>query len=167
MTIYLHNNEFKYNIFYMKKTIQLKESDIARLVMEAVNELDWKTYSNYQKGRMDQAKQTETLGDYDKANIYRNKAVIGGNAAGAAARKQYGFNDLDDFNEQQRAVRNNMTNMYTDGEKVKQRVQRYNNNETNYYNGSSKYIKGQGWVNEGNYIPVGSYYRGDSSPFFS
>lgn len=27
----------------MKKTIQLKESDITRMVMEAVNELDWKT----------------------------------------------------------------------------------------------------------------------------
>ena len=30
----------------MKKTIQLKESDITRMVMEAVNELDWKTYQN-------------------------------------------------------------------------------------------------------------------------
>lgn len=33
----------------MKKTIQLNESDITRMVMEAVNELDWKTYANAEK----------------------------------------------------------------------------------------------------------------------
>lgn len=38
----------------MKKTIKLKESDITRMVMEAVNELDWKTYANAAKKRKEQ-----------------------------------------------------------------------------------------------------------------
>lgn len=33
----------------MKKTIRMNESDITRMVMEAVNELDWKTLANAEK----------------------------------------------------------------------------------------------------------------------
>lgn len=52
----------------MKKTIQLKESDITRMVMEAVNELDPRTYASYAKKRAEQ-------GQMDKANIGRDAAV--------------------------------------------------------------------------------------------
>ena len=38
----------------MKKTIRLTESDLRKLVMEAINELDKDTYNNYWEGRNDQ-----------------------------------------------------------------------------------------------------------------
>lgn len=37
-----------------RKTIRLTESDISRMIMEAMNELDWKTYANAAKKRFDQ-----------------------------------------------------------------------------------------------------------------
>lgn len=40
----------------MKQTIKINESDIRRMVMEALNELDWKTYAN----AADKAYQTKT-----------------------------------------------------------------------------------------------------------
>lgn len=52
----------------MKKTIRLTESDIRRMVMEALNELDPRTYANYSRGRAAQ-------GDYKKA-VYGQRAAI-------------------------------------------------------------------------------------------
>ena len=96
-----------------KKLIRLTESDLHRIVKESVNkvltELDWTTYSNYQKGRMAQANQARQNGDYEKEKMYRQKAVQGGNAAGNAMRQKHGFDSIDDFNQTAQRTRNGMT----------------------------------------------------------
>ncbi|MCR5065294.1 MAG: hypothetical protein K6A67_05930 [Bacteroidales bacterium] len=50
----------------MKKTIRLTESDIRRMVMEAMNELDWKTYANA-------AKKSKERGDRERNYRFRDK----------------------------------------------------------------------------------------------
>ena len=96
-----------------KKLIRLTESDLHRIVKESVNkvltELDWTTYSNYQKGRMAQANQARQNGDYEKEKMYSQKAVQGGNAAGNAMRQKHGFDSIDDFNQTAQRTRNGMT----------------------------------------------------------
>ena len=96
-----------------KKLIRLTEGDLHKIVKESVNkvltELDWTTYSNYQKGRMAQANQARQNGDYEKENMYRQKAIQGGNAAGNAMRQKHGFDSIDDFNQTAQRVRNGMT----------------------------------------------------------
>ena len=96
-----------------KKLIRLTEGDLHKIVKESVNkvltELDWTTYSNYQKGRMAQANKARQNGDYEKENMYRQKAVQGGNAAGNAMRQKHGFDSIDDFNQTAQRARNGMT----------------------------------------------------------
>ena len=96
-----------------KKLIRLTEGDLHRIVKESVNrvltELDWTTYSNYQNGRMAQANQARQNGDYEKENMYRQKAIQGGNAAGKAMRQKHGFDSIDDFNQTAQRARNGMT----------------------------------------------------------
>ena len=96
-----------------KKLIRLTEGDLHKIVKESVNkvltELDWTTYSNYQKGRMAQANKARKNGDYEKENMYRQKAVQGGNAAGNAMRQKHGFDSIDDFNQTAQRARNGMT----------------------------------------------------------
>ena len=96
-----------------KKLIRLTEQDLHNIVKESVNkvltELDWTTYSNYQKGRMAQANQARQNGDYEKENMYRQKAVQGGNAASNAMRQKHGFDSIDDFNQTAHRARNGMT----------------------------------------------------------
>jgi hypothetical protein len=95
-----------------KKLIRLTEQDLHRIVKESVNklltELDWTTYSNYQKGRMAQANQARQNGDYEKENMWRQKAIQGGNAAGNAMRQKHGFDSIDDFNQTAQRARNGM-----------------------------------------------------------
>lgn len=95
-----------------KKLIRLTESDLHRIVKESVNklltELDWTTYSNYQKRRMAQANQARQNGDYEKENMWRQKAIQGGNAAGNAMRQKHGFDSIDDFNQTAQRARNGM-----------------------------------------------------------
>ena len=96
-----------------KRLIRLTEQDLHNIVKESVNkvltELDWTTYSNYQKGRMAQANQARQNGDYEKENMYRQKAVQGGNAASNAMRQKHGFDSIDDFNQTAQRARNGMT----------------------------------------------------------
>jgi hypothetical protein len=57
-----------------KKLIRLTEADLHRIVKESVNkvltELDWKTYANYAKGRLNQGNREE----YAKGREMVNKA---------------------------------------------------------------------------------------------
>lgn len=62
----------------MKKTIQLKESDITRMVMEAVNELDWKTYANAAKKRQEQGADYDTIFNLQRAADLDLKRKYGG-----------------------------------------------------------------------------------------
>ena len=77
----------------MKQTIRLTESDIRRMVMEAMNELDWKTYANA-------GKQATKRGF---ANYWKEKGVNGYDAISNAAKervraKRFGNAAKDAFN---------------------------------------------------------------------
>lgn len=102
-----------HNTMKNKKVIRLTESDlhniIAESVKQALNELDWKTYANYQRGRMSQAAQARANKDYENEKNYSMKAIQGGNAAGKTLRSKHGFDSIDDFNQTAQRSRNNMT----------------------------------------------------------
>ena len=77
----------------MKQVIRLTESDIRRMVMESMNELDWKTYANA-------GKQAAKKG---VANYWREKGVNGYDAISKAAKervraKRFGNAAKDAFN---------------------------------------------------------------------
>lgn len=139
--------------FDESKVRRMVESIVRKQLQEKIgrqmlSELDWKTYASYQQGRMNQAKQAEQQGDFDAAKMYRQKAIRGGNAAGEALRKKHGYNSIDDFNQQQQAIRNNATGKYVNPDAVKQRAQNYNQDTNDFYTGKSQYVKGKGWVSE-------------------
>jgi len=48
----------------MKKVVRLTENDIRRMVMETMNELDWKTYANAAKKRRENGDSAWKLEDY-------------------------------------------------------------------------------------------------------
>lgn len=57
---------------------------------------------------MAQANQARQNGDYEKENMWRQKAIQGGNAAGNAMRQKHGFDSIDDFNQTAQRARNGM-----------------------------------------------------------
>ena len=54
----------------MKRTIKLRESELKRMIAEsvkgAINELDWKTYANAAKKRLQQYRDTNDTEKWDK-----------------------------------------------------------------------------------------------------
>lgn len=165
----------------MNKTIKLTESDFKSLIKESVNqilnELDWKTYTNAAKKRMQQ-------NDYDNASKLADTATDKFN-------DEFGYteddNNLEYYNEKAKQDVNariytsgsghvgmgsytphfsqmhsakyfspgNKNNTYTTyakskmipSEKTKNAYNKAHDEMENYYNGNYKYIKNKGWEN--------------------
>jgi hypothetical protein len=115
----------------MKKTIQLSESDIKRMVMEVINELDWKTYMNAANKRYQQA-YSNNSGRSDNP-----KAVEKGNALYQKAAQT--------FQDQHKTPISNASNpSWRDNNPGSNAGRDY----TKYTNKQSQYNQGQGWTNE-------------------
>ena len=80
----------------MKQTIKLTENDIRRMVMEAMNELDWKTYQNAAKSA--HLKALDNYGnnpdfDVDNYNEYLTKLGRFSRAAEDAFNQEHGYDN--------------------------------------------------------------------------
>ena len=114
-----------------EKTIKINESDIRRMVMEALDELDWKTYMNAAGKRYQQA-HSNNSGTSDNS-----KAVEKGNALYQKAAQT--------FQDQHKTPITNASNPSWRNNNPGSNAGR---DYTKYANKQSQYIQGQGWTNE-------------------
>lgn len=115
----------------MKKVVRLTESDIRRMVMEAMNELDWKTYMNAANKRYQQA-YSNNSGRSDNS-----KAVEKGNTLYQKAAQT--------FQDKYKTSINNASNPSWRNNNPGSNAGR---DFTKYTSKQSQYNQGQGWTNE-------------------
>ena len=156
----------------MKKTIKLTEY-LSKIIKEALNELDWKTYANAAKKAERKWLDADTSDDGVPHRIRYTKFD---NAATDAFNKEYGYED-DDFSYEKGSgdsrtftnkkrvgtyaspfgvnkrywhdtYRNDGYPDYPMNDNAANALERGDNELSKYYNGNYEYVKGKGWMDK-------------------
>ena len=143
----------------MSKIIRLTESDLHKMIKEAINELDWKTYASAAKKRAQQKANPNTISQLDAAanKALRQKYQITGDTHFPYSPEIETRDDKQIGRYPQLGYQSDFSDTYVspfDDNENNWEMTSYENNPRhkerhqdmhNYFTNQSKYTKGKGW----------------------